>query len=211
MCSSDLEVTAGGRRRRADWERGGGDECGDFKRGACFRATCKFLHGGKPASEVAGAGIPGSTNGGSAGLPTPRPAGQFMAPTDLDVNMYDPNTGFGLFGKSTFGSRFGQMTPLAKIENVRPLCMDFFKNGFCNRRGPHNQGCLFRHDEIEGQGKIESAKTETGAEVLVFKAEALGGWNSQRAVEKQGYSDVAQAARDWAKSKQREQIGRAHV
>ena len=28
-------------------------ECGDFKRGACFRATCKFLHGGKPASEVA--------------------------------------------------------------------------------------------------------------------------------------------------------------
>ena len=33
-------------------------ECGDFKRGACFRATCKFLHGGKPASEVAGAGMP---------------------------------------------------------------------------------------------------------------------------------------------------------
>ena len=48
------------------------------------------------------AGIPGSTNGGNAGLPTPRPAGQFMAPTDLDVNLYDPNTGFGLFGKSTF-------------------------------------------------------------------------------------------------------------
>ena len=69
--------------------------------------------------------------------------------------------------------------------------MDFFKNGFCNRRGPHNQGCLFRHDEIEGQGKIEGAKTETGAEVLVFKAEAMG-WNGQRAVEKQGYSDMAQ-------------------
>ena len=45
--------------------------------------------------------------------------------------------------------------PLAKVENVRPLCMDFFKQGFCNRRGPHNQGCLFRHDEIEGKGKIE--------------------------------------------------------
>ena len=44
--------------------------------------------------------------------------------------------------------------------------------------------------------------------MLVFKAEALGGWNSQRAVEKQGYSDVAQAARDWAKSKQREQDAR---
>ena len=85
--------------------------------------------------------------------------------------------------------------------------MDFFKNGFCNRRGPHNQGCLFRHDEIEGQGKIESAKTETGAEVLVFKAEAMG-WNGQRAVEKQGFSDVAQAARDWAKSKLREQEAR---
>ena len=68
---------------------------------------------------MAGSGIPGSTNGGNAGLPTPRPAGTFMAPTDLDVNMFDPNTGFGLFGKSTFGSRFGQMTPLAKIENVR--------------------------------------------------------------------------------------------
>ena len=27
---------------------------------------------------------------------------------------------------------------------VRPLCMDFFKNGFCNRRGPHNQACSSR-------------------------------------------------------------------
>ena len=34
--------------------------------------------------------------------------------------------------------------------------MDFFKSGFCNRKGPHNQGCLFRHDEIEGKGKIEA-------------------------------------------------------
>ena len=40
------------------------------------------------------------------------------------------------------------------MDKVRPLCMDFFKQGFCNRRGPHNQGCLFRHDEIEGKGKI---------------------------------------------------------
>jgi hypothetical protein len=93
-------------------------ECGDFKRGACFRATCKFLHGGKPASEVAGSGIPGSTNGGSAGLPTPRAAGVFTAPTDLDTNLYDPNTGFGLFGTTAFGTRYGQMTPLAKVDNV---------------------------------------------------------------------------------------------
>ena len=53
--------------------------------------------------------------------------------------------------------------------------MDFFKNGFCNRRGPHNQGCLFRHDEIEGQpGKIEAAVKDVGREVEVFKAEAMG-------------------------------------
>ena len=32
--------------------------------------------------------------------------------------------------------------------------MDFFRQVVCNRRGPHNQGCLFRHDEIEGKGKV---------------------------------------------------------
>ena len=126
-------------------------ECGDFKRGACFRATCKFLHGGKPGNE--GGGIPGSVNGGSAGLPGPRPAGQFEISDEdrnaMDLNLYDPNTGFGLFGTSAFGTRWGQTGPMVKCDNVRPLCMDFFKNGVCNRRGPHNQGCLFRHDEIE--------------------------------------------------------------
>ena len=61
------------------------------------------------------------------------------APAELDVAIYDPNTGFGLFGTPAFGTRFGQSGPLARIENVRPLCMDFFKQGFCNRRGPHNQ------------------------------------------------------------------------
>ena len=63
-------------------------------------------------------------------------------------------TGFGLYGTHVFGTRYGMIGNLPKIENVRPLCMDFFKQGFCNRRGPHNQGCLFRHDEIEGKGKI---------------------------------------------------------
>ena len=78
--------------------------------------------------------------------------------------------------------------------------MDFFKNGFCNRRGPHNQGCLFRHDEIEGQGKIETARPEAGREVTVFKAEAMG-WNAQ-AVVKVAYSDMAKAAKEWAKNKE---------
>ena len=171
-----------------------------------FRATCKFLHGGKPASEVAGSGIPGSTHGGSAGLPTPRPASRYNPPPDLDHNMYDSNTGFGLYGTSAFGTREGQMTPLAKVDNVRPLCMDFYKNGFCNRRGPHNQGCLFRHDEIEGQpGKIESAdKKDMSREVAVFKAEALYGWNATNAVVKVGFSDMAKAAREWAKKKDAE-------
>ena len=61
------------------------------------------------------------------------------APPELDVKIYDPNTGFGLYGTPAFGTRFGQTAPLTKIEHVRPLCMDFFKQGFCNRRGPHNQ------------------------------------------------------------------------
>ena len=64
---------------------------------------------------------------------------------------------------------------IPKIDNVRPLCMDFFKQGFCNRRGPHNQGCLFRHDEIEGKGKIvdETAKA-VDEKVQFFAAEASG-------------------------------------
>ena len=27
----------------------------------------------------------------------------------MDIDLYDPNTGFGLFGKPTFGTRFGQV------------------------------------------------------------------------------------------------------
>jgi pre-mRNA-processing factor 40 len=171
-------------------------ECGDFKRGACFRATCKFLHGGRPAAEAVGQGIPGSVNGGSAGLPTPRPAGSFVAPSDLDEFMYDPNTGFGLFGTPVFGTRHGSNLPLAKIDNVRPLCMDFYKQGFCNRRGPHNQGCLFRHDEIEGKGKIDTGKPEVSWEVEVFGLEAQGKTNKgSRAV---AFSDMARAAAEYA-------------
>lgn len=171
-------------------------ECGDFKRGACFRATCKFLHGGRPAAEAVGSGIPGSVNGGSAGLPTPRPAGQFVAPSDLDELLYDPNTGFGLYGTPAFGTRHGSNLPLAKIDNVRPLCMDFYKQGFCNRRGPHNQGCLFRHDEIEGKGKIDTGKPEVSWEVEVFAQEAQGKTNKgSRAV---AFSDMARAAAEYA-------------
>ena len=82
-------------------------ECGDFKRGACFRATCKFMHNGRPASEQPPPGVPGSNNAGAAGLPTPKAAGGFMAPADLDHNLYDPNTGFGLYGTHVFGTRYG--------------------------------------------------------------------------------------------------------
>lgn len=150
-------------------------ECGDFKRGACFRASCKFLHNGRPASEFSSGGnAPGAQ---VAGLPTPRAAGAFLAPPDLDHNLYDPNTGFGCFGTSVFGTRYGMTGALPKIENVRPLCMDFFKQGFCNRRGPHNQGCLFRHDEIEGKGKIvdeQSTAQYDEMAVNIFTAEANG-------------------------------------
>ena len=44
-------------------------ECGDFKRGSCFRATCKFLHNGKPASEYGTAG--GGGGGGTWGRRAP--------------------------------------------------------------------------------------------------------------------------------------------
>mmetsp|Transcript_11453 Transcript_11453/g.24517 ORF Transcript_11453/g.24517 Transcript_11453/m.24517 type:complete len:359 (-) Transcript_11453:125-1201(-) len=178
-------------------------ECGDFKRGACFRATCKFLHGGKPAAEANASGIPGSVNGGSAGLPTPRPAGAFIAPDDLDETLYDSNTGFGLFGTSVFGTRYGLNGPLPKIDNVRPLCMDFYKQGFCNRRGPHNQGCLFRHDEIEGKGKIETGKVEVSWEVEYFAMEAQGKMN--KAGRTLAYSDISKAAAEWA-AKRREEL-----
>ena len=178
-------------------------ECGDFKRGACFRATCKFMHNGRPASEYSSQGIPGSTNNGSAGLPTPKAAGTFQAPPDLDLNLWDPNTGFGLFGTSTFGTRYGMIGNLPKIENVRPLCMDFFKQGFCNRRGPHNQGCLFRHDEIEGKGKIDDSGmvvrvTKTAVDLFTVEAQGHVGITSG----KEGSSDVAEAAAAWAKKRE---------
>lgn len=47
--------------------------------------------------------------------------------------------GFGLYGTPVWGTRYGSNLPLAKIDNVRPLCMDFFKQGYCNRKGPHMQ------------------------------------------------------------------------
>lgn len=187
----------------------GGDsglpECGDFKRGACFRATCKFMHNGRPASEFAGPGVPGSQNNGAAGLPTPKAAGAFVAPDDLDLNLWDPNTGFGLFGTPTFGTRYGMIGNLPKIENVRPLCMDFFKQGFCNRRGPHNQGCLFRHDEIEGKGKIPDAGmvvrvTETVVQLFTVEAQGRVGIMSG----KEAKSDVAAAAVEYAKRREEE-------
>ncbi|EOD26785.1 hypothetical protein EMIHUDRAFT_236456 [Emiliania huxleyi CCMP1516] len=109
------------------------------------------------AAPASAASAVANANGGAAGLPTPRAAGSFVAPDGLDVKLFDPTTGrFGLFGTPVWGTRYGSTQPLQKIENVRPLCMDFFKSGFCNRKGPHNQGCLFRHDEIEGKGKIEA-------------------------------------------------------
>ena len=185
----------------------GGDaglpECGDFKRGACFRATCKFQHNGRPASEYSANKDPNSASNGAAGLPTPKAAGTFVAPDHLDHNLYDPNTGFGLFGTPVFGTRYGMVGNLPKIDNVRPLCMDFFKQGFCNRRGPHNQGCLFRHDEVEGKGKIDDSgmiMRVTQTQVDVFEVEAQGrvGILSGRS----GASDVAAAAVAYAKRRE---------
>ena len=177
-------------------------ECGDFKRGSCFRATCKFLHGGKPASEVLGGG-----GGGAAppvGLPTPRPAAPFELANEVDKNLYDPSTGFGLFGTAVFGTRYGMIGAVPKIENVRPLCMDFFKQGFCNRRGPHNQGCLFRHDEVEGKGKIvdeQLVSRVTDAQVELYVAEAhgrVGVWG------KYARADLEEAAKEYAQKREAE-------
>jgi len=69
----------------------GPQECGDYKRGQCRRANCKFAHGGKPASESLLAGLPAPN--GAASLPTPRAAGSFIAPEGLDTALFDPNTG----------------------------------------------------------------------------------------------------------------------
>ena len=178
-------------------------ECGDFKRGACFRASCKFLHNGKPAAEYVSPGIPGSTNNGAAGLPTPKAAGGFVAPDHLDHNMYDPQTGFGLFGTPVFGTRYGMIGNIPKIENVRPLCMDFFKQGFCNRRGPHNQGCLFRHDEIEGKGKIDDSgmvKKVPQIAIDAYTVEAQGHVGILSGL--MGATDVKLAAAEYAKRKE---------
>ena len=175
---------------------GGLPECGDFKRGSCFRASCKFMHNGKPASEYQ------PEKGVTPGLPTPRAASHFEAPANLDINLYDPNTGFGLFGTHVFGTRYGTIGAIPKIENVRPLCMDFFKQGVCNRRGPHNQGCLFRHDEIDGRGKIVDESMVMKVDQLqvdLFVSESSGGvgvWG------KYARDDLADAAAAYAKQRE---------
>ncbi|KOO33575.1 hypothetical protein Ctob_008647 [Chrysochromulina tobinii] len=175
---------------------GGLPECGDFKRGSCFRASCKFMHNGKPASEYQ------AEKGVTPGLPTPRAASHFEAPANLDLNLYDPNTGFGLFGTHVFGTRYGTIGAIPKIENVRPLCMDFFKQGVCNRRGPHNQGCLFRHDEIDGRGKIVDESMVMKVDQLqvdLFVSESSGGvgvWG------KYARDDLADAAAAYAKQRE---------
>jgi len=111
------------------------------------------------------------------------------------------SSGFGLFGTPAWGFRYGSNMPLPKVENVRPLCMDFYKQGFCNRRGPHNQGCLFRHDEIEGKGKIEQPAKAIPPEVMLFGMEAQG------VLHKAGtntLSEVTKAAKQWAESRKTE-------
>ena len=108
-------------------------------------------------------------------MPTPRPAPTFHPAPDLDTALYDTNTGFGLYGTKAWGAQYGQGSrPPQKIDHVRPLCMNFFKNGVCNRRGPHNQGCLFRHDETQASGKINTVKPEAAAEVRRFREDAMG-------------------------------------
>lgn len=64
------------------------------------------------------------------------------------------------------------------------------------------QGCLFRHDEIEGKGKIvdENAVAEVSWQVEVFAAEAQG---RQKPTTKAAYTDMARAAAAYAAMKKK--------
>ena len=87
----------------------------------------------------------------------------------------------------------------------------------CGRRDPeprpkpeadglahHSQGCLFRHDEIEGKGKIvDESQTEVTWQVEVFAAEAQGRTKQEG---RAAYTDMARAAAAFAEQKKKVRV-----
>lgn len=101
--------------------------CQDFLNGRCHRSNCRYQHQARPdgtmPEQIAVPAVP-----------------KFVAPPGLDETLYDPMTGFGLFGKPTYGTRYGSgPLPIIRAEDTRPICIEFFNSGRCTRRGPHGQ------------------------------------------------------------------------
>ncbi|KAJ1637853.1 hypothetical protein T492DRAFT_270078 [Pavlovales sp. CCMP2436] len=90
---------------------------------------------------------------------------RFVAPLGMDVDLFDPATGYGLFGKPTYGTRFGSgPLPCIKAEDTRPVCIEFYNSGRCTRRGPHGQACMYRHVLKDDPNKVDqNAPTGTAA------------------------------------------------
>jgi hypothetical protein len=101
--------------------------CQDFLNGKCHRANCRYQHQARP-------------DGTMPEQMAPPTMPKFVSPVGLDETLFDPVTGFGLFGQPTYGTRFGSgALPIIKAEDTRPVCIEFFNSGRCTRRGPHGQ------------------------------------------------------------------------
>ena len=138
-----------------------------------------------------------------AGLPTPKAAGSFVAPPDLDHNLYDPNTGFGLFALA-FGTRYGTHGPLPKIENVRPLCMDFFKQGFCNQRRPPARVASSATTKSKARARLSMSRARPSTNRFRWactRRNRAVGWASsastRRAIEKAARSTLSSVRTVW--------------
>lgn len=123
-----------------------------------------------------------------------------LVPTDLDPNLYDPETGFGLYGTPAFGTRLGEkLNPLAGP--TRPLCMEYYNTGICTRKGPHNQGCMYRHERKgETQEEIAAANGRgTGLEAEhIMGIESKGKSYTAPIQTETDYAALSEQAKKWA-------------
>ena len=89
-----------------------------------------------------------------AGLPTPRAAGAFLAPPDLDHSLYDPNTGFGCFGTFGGGGLLAAFR-LAAIRRRKAACMRMTLKTYALASETYvSRGLLPRAPPSSGHGQL---------------------------------------------------------
>eukprot|EP00307_Rebecca_sp_RCC1486_P012665 CAMPEP_0119424986 /NCGR_PEP_ID=MMETSP1335-20130426/33638_1 /TAXON_ID=259385 /ORGANISM="Chrysoculter rhomboideus, Strain RCC1486" /LENGTH=176 /DNA_ID=CAMNT_0007450537 /DNA_START=82 /DNA_END=608 /DNA_ORIENTATION=+ len=144
---------------------------------------------------------------------------KFTPPPGLDTKLYDPTTGFGLFGTPVYGTRWGSgPLPIIKAEETRPVCIEFHNTGKCTRRGPHGQSCMYRHVAKDDPNKVDQNKPQGAAAKIDVRQKLPPGWVSESSKRHPKLKVPAQAIvetkladeiKDWVEAREAERAARA--